>query len=228
MRLAVPVPAAIESNLQSLGFDPDVVRKIQFRLQERGLIVIAGGNSVRRGYVLRALADDLLRDGRRAMTAGEPSNADLCAAAVAAALRGDLVLITLPAADAASARRILGICGARADAIARAMRSVIIVHWLRKLCRSCAEPIGRMTSRERVLSFRYAVAPLFRARGCERCSSTGFSSEIPLVHFTDNPPNPADEDHTLDAAVDLVSRGETTIDELGRVLGSPKRQRSSF
>ena len=43
-----------------------------------------------------------------------------------------------------------------------------------------------------------------------------------------SPPNPADEDHTLDAAVDLVRRGETTIEELARVIGHPKRQRSSF
>lgn len=228
MPLAAPVPTPIDSNLQLLGFDADVVRRIQVRLDDGGLIVIAGGNSVRRGYVLRAITDDMLREGRPAMTAGEPSNVDLCAAAVAAAIRGDLAVIALPAADAASAQRILGICGERPEAIARGMRCVITVHWLRKLCRSCAEPIGRMTSRERVLAFRYAVPPLFRGRGCERCSSTGFSGQIPLVHFTDNPPNPADEDHTLDVAVDLVRRGETTIDELARVLGSPKRPRSSF
>ncbi len=92
MRLARPVPATFVSNLQSLGFDADVVRRIHVRLEERGLIVIAGGNSVRRGHVLRALSDDLLRDCRPAMTTGEPSNVDLCAAAVATAARAVAVI----------------------------------------------------------------------------------------------------------------------------------------
>ncbi|HEV8660084.1 MAG TPA: hypothetical protein VGS96_15870 [Thermoanaerobaculia bacterium] len=134
----------------------------------------------------------------------------------------------LPAGDAADAHRILAVSGAGAEIIASVVRCVIMVHWLRRLCRSCAERIGRMTTRERVLAHRFAIAPLFRSGGCDRCGSTGFSGEIPLVHFTGNPPNPADEDHTLDAAMNLVRRGETTIDELARVLGRPKRQRPSF
>jgi hypothetical protein len=219
----------VTSNLLMLGFDPDTAQRIHHRLHGGGVVVLAGGNAGHRWYALRAIVDDLQREGRKVTSiehvrgvevvlAGEASDPNLCAAAIDAARRGHLAIIGLDVADAAHAIRALETSGAGATSIRSVLRGVIGVRWLRRLCRSCAEPIGRMSRRERLLAFRYSIAPMLRAAGCARCCWTGFSGVIPLVHFDDDPYAATSDDATFDNAVELVRRGETTIDELARVV----------
>ena len=70
-----------------------------------------------------------------------------------------------PAGDAAAAKRILGTF-AEAAAVAKVLRCVITVHWLRRLCRSCAEPIGRTRARARRSLAACALANLTFVFGC--------------------------------------------------------------
>ena len=98
--------------------------------------------------------------------------------------------------------------------------------------------IGSLTEEEEALSARYGVLPLSRAVGCKRCGNSGYKGRLPLVEVAVITPALADmiaggaSAHALqraavaqgmaplrEVAVARVRRGETTLQEIERVVG---------
>jgi CheY-like chemotaxis protein len=110
---------------------------------------------------------------------------------------------------------------------------------LRRVCPDCAQPlIGSLTEEEEILGARYGVLPLSRAVGCKRCGNTGYRGRLPLIEVSVITPTIADmiaggaTSHALqraavsqgmapmrDVAIARVRRGETTLQEIERVIG---------
>jgi CheY-like chemotaxis protein len=108
-----------------------------------------------------------------------------------------------------------------------------------RICSDCAQPvIGALTEEEEALVVRYGVQPLSRAVGCKRCGNTGYRGRLPLIEVAVITPTLSDmiaagaTAHTLqraavaqgmapirDVAVARVRRGETTLQEIERVVG---------
>jgi hypothetical protein len=95
-----------------------------------------------------------------------------------------------------------------------------------------------LTEEEEMLGARYGVLPLSRAMGCKRCGNSGYRGRLPLIEVAVITPALADmiaggtTAHALqraaiaqgmaplrDVAVARVRRGETTLQEVERVIG---------
>jgi CheY-like chemotaxis protein len=123
--------------------------------------------------------------------------------------------------------------------IATTLRGTLAQRLIRRVCPDCAQPlIGALTEEEESLSARYGVMPLSRAVGCKRCGNTGYRGRLPLIEVAVVTPTLADmiaggaTAHAMqraaiahgmasmrDVAIARVRRGETTLQEIERVIG---------
>jgi type II secretory ATPase GspE/PulE/Tfp pilus assembly ATPase PilB-like protein len=232
------VHAARIAALDAIGVNPASVESIRSFLQGSGMLLLAGGQQMI-GRVLTAASDELLRAGKevveldgggereatgrslpnaRVAIVGRMTDAALAAAAVAANVRGHLVVLATSALDAFGAMQSLVDFGVDSSLVMELEPLVVMLHGIRRLCRSCAEPIGRMTPSEQRLSAKYAITPLFRAVGCPDCDGSGFAGLIPHAQVSIAiEPVPIDDSSW---AAELISRGQTTIEEVARLLGT--------
>jgi general secretion pathway protein E len=106
---------------------------------------------------------------------GEIRDLEAADIAIQAALTGHLVFSTLHTNDAPSAiTRLLDI-GVENFLLSSTMRGILAQRLVRVLCPNCREPDPEAMNREEFQSLgidRRAV--LYRGRGCEKCSQTGF------------------------------------------------------
>jgi CheY-like chemotaxis protein len=129
--------------------------------------------------------------------------------------------------------------------IAATLRGTLAQRLIRRVCPDCAQPlIGSLTEEEENLGARYGVLPLSRAVGCKRCGNTGYRGRIPLVEVAVITPTLSDmiaagaTAHALqrsaiaqgmapmrDVAIARVRRGETTLQEVERVIGDNIEER---
>lgn len=236
--------AVSRADLADLGFAPEVVASIRALLRRRGILLVTGRTGSGKATMLQAMSEELLRAGKdlvdlegggereasgrsrdadRVAIVGSVTDAQLAGAAVAAALRGHLVVVTVDAADPSFAAETLAGWGVDGSVLKNVTSAAISLRLVRRLCRSCATPIGRMSPTERRLSIQHGIQPLFRSAGCAECKFSGFSGVIPLARISavgsEEQRCPAD---TLKAS-DLVLKGETTIEEFSRTLGPALR-----
>jgi CheY-like chemotaxis protein len=117
---------------------------------------------------------------------------------------------------------------------------VVSLRLVRRLCAECkklVDPAANPPSREYKLAARLGVKPGFGAVGCKSCAGTGYRGQIPLAEVLElTPPvksflqsEPSDADLLKGArnegmrtfaevGLDLVAQGETTIEEVERVV----------
>jgi hypothetical protein len=149
------------------------------------------------------------------------------------------VLATLHTNDSMSAVTRLADLGLDRQTIATCLRGCLAQRLVRRVCPDCAQPLlGSLTEEEERLSAQFGVLPLSRATGCKRCGNTGYRGRLPLVEVAIVTPNMADMiaggataaqlqraaitagmAPLRDVAVARVRRGETTLQEIERVLG---------
>jgi type IV pilus assembly protein PilB len=193
----------------------------------------------KRGITFANSLRALLRQDPDVIFVGEIRDSETAQIAAQAAMTGHLVLATLHTNDALSTIARLTDLGLDRQTIATTLRGVLAQRLIRRVCPDCAQPlIGALTEEEETLGARYGVLPLSRAMGCKRCGNTGYRGRLPLVEVAVVTPALADmiaggaSAHALqraaisqgmaplrDVAVARVRRGETTLQEIERVIG---------
>jgi len=193
----------------------------------------------KRGITFANSLRALLRQDPDVIFVGEIRDAETAQIAAQAAMTGHLVLATMHTNDAMAAIARLLDLGLDRQTIATTLRGCLAQRLIRRVCPDCAQPlIGSLTEEEEALGARYGVQPLSRAMGCKRCGNTGYRGRLPLVEVSVITPALADmiaAGATANAlqraavaqgmaplrevAVARVRRGETTLQEVERVIG---------
>ena len=176
------------------------------------------------------------------MFVGEIRDQETAEIAVQASLTGHLVLATLHANDSVGAVARFADLGIDRSKIAATLRGSVAQRLARRVCPRCSVPVeGPLTPEESRLASRYGVQPLVRAVGCAECGKSGYRGRLPLLEvlisnskFEEmvNSGAPAAQlqkavsvagFRTLrDVAVERARAGETTLEEIDRVVGESK------
>src|SRR5438128_5059560 len=192
------------------------------------------------GLTFASALRSILRQDPNVVLVGEIRDRETAQIAVQASLTGHLVLSTLHTNDAANAVTRLVDIGVEAYKIAAALRGVIAQRLMRKLCLTCKE-VWMEAPPERLRRWIPAGTPLYRAAGCPDCAMTGYRSRFSIVEVL---PVTAEVERRIaagetaehiaaaarragmkglwDSGLAHVLRGESTIDELMRVVDVPQ------
>src|SRR5216117_2389024 len=196
------------------------------------------------GLTFAAALRSILRQDPNVVLVGEIRDKETAQIAVQASLTGHLVLSTLHTNDAANAVTRLVDIGVEAYKIAAALRGVVAQRLMRKLCPTCKE-VWMETPPERLKRWIPTGTPLYRAAGCPDCVMTGYRGRFSILEIlTMNAElerriaagEPADRiaegarrsgmKSLWDSGLAHVVRGESTLDELTRVVDIPADESS--
>src|SRR5436309_3872872 len=192
------------------------------------------------GLTFASALRSILRQDPNVLLVGEIRDAETAQIAVQASLTGHLVLSTLHTNDAANAVTRLVDIGVEAYKIAAALRGVLAQRLMRKLCPTCKE-VWMETPADRLKPWIPRGTPLYRAAGCPDCAMTGYRGRFSIVEVLTVSAEverriAAGEtaEHIAGAArrsgmkglwdsgLEHVLRGESTLDELTRVVDIPE------
>jgi len=194
---------------------------------------------VKRGVTFANSLRALLRQDPDVIFVGEIRDEETAHIAAQAAMTGHLVLATLHTNDAMSSIARLADLGLDRQTISATLRGALAQRLIRRMCSDCAQPvIGALTEEEEGLAGRYGVQPLSRAAGCKRCGNSGYRGRLPLIEVSVITPTLADMIAAgattgalqraaiaqgmvpvRDVAIARVRRGETSLQEVERVIG---------
>ena len=178
--------------------------------------------------------------------AGEIRDLATARTALRAALTGREVLATVHAEDVVSGIRRLLDMGLAPGRLVESLSGVIALRLLRRLCPECSQPFdpeAAGTYREAMLAQASGITPVSRPVGCQACGQTGFRGQIPVAEVLsvgpalrgvmagEQPTDEAMEEASrkdgavplMTSALDWVKNGETTLEEVERVLGLPRK-----
>jgi type II secretory ATPase GspE/PulE/Tfp pilus assembly ATPase PilB-like protein/CheY-like chemotaxis protein len=194
------------------------------------------------GLTFAAALRSILRQDPNVVLIGEIRDKETAQIAVQASLTGHLVLSTLHTNDAANAVTRLVDIGVEAYKIAASLRGVVAQRLMRKLCPTCKE-VWMEAPPERLRRWIPAGTPLYRHAGCPDCAMTGYRGRFSILEILTMSPElerriAAGEsaDRIADAArrggmktlwdsgLAHVTRGESTIEELCRVVDIPSEE----
>src|SRR5262245_4364103 len=135
------------------------------------------------GLNFAAALRPFLRQDRSTSLVGEIRDSETAAVASKAAMTGHLVLSTLHTNYApASISRLMNM-GIEPFLVATSVHLIAAQRLVRRICTFCKEPYEVPPAALTGLGFSDAEArtlKLFRGRGCERCSSTGYKGRVGL------------------------------------------------
>jgi type II secretory ATPase GspE/PulE/Tfp pilus assembly ATPase PilB-like protein/CheY-like chemotaxis protein len=191
------------------------------------------------GLTFASALRSILRQDPNVVMVGEIRDRETAQIAVQASLTGHLVLSTLHTNDAANAVTRLVDIGVEAYKIAAALRGVVAQRLMRKLCPTCKE-VWMEAPPEQLRRWLPTGTPLYRAAGCPDCSMTGYRGRFAIIEVLTTSPEveraiaaAESADRIADAArrsgmkglwesgMSHVLRGDSTIDELLRVVDVP-------
>jgi len=191
------------------------------------------------GLTFAAALRSILRQDPNVVLVGEIRDKETAQIAVQASLTGHLVLSTLHTNDAANAVTRLVDIGVESYKIAASLRGVVAQRLMRKLCLTCKE-VWMEAPPERLRRWIPKGTPLYRAAGCPDCAMTGYRGRFSILEILTMTPElerliAAGEvaDRIADAAqrggmkslwdsgLAHVTRGESTLEELTRVVDIP-------
>ena len=211
---------------------------VEYRLQ--GIVQVQVNEKA--GLTFPAALRSILRQDPDVILVGEIRDKETANIAIQASLTGHLVLSTLHTNDAASSVTRLVDIGIESYKIAAALKGVVAQRLMRRLCAHCRElAVGQVS--DRMQRFFPDQGTLYRTVGCPECSMTGFRGRLAIEEVliaTDEVERRIAGDESVerlqDAAreggmrslwesgVQHVRQGETTIEELLRVLEAPMEQ----
>ncbi len=188
--------------------------------------------NVRANLTFAAGLRAMLRHDPDVILVGEIRDVDTAEIALSAAMTGHLVLSTIHTNSAAAAIPRLLEMGTEPFALASSLQLVVAQRLVRVLCQECREPADvPMTVRRK---FDLEHADLYRAVGCAKCGETGYRGReaiFELLPVTDPVVGAIYERMTaeaiqrlarrptlLDAGIAKVRAGQTTLEELLRVV----------
>ena len=192
------------------------------------------------GLTFASALRSILRQDPNVVLVGEIRDRETAQIAVQASLTGHLVLSTLHTNDAANAVTRLVDIGVEAYKIAAALRGVMAQRLMRKLCTTCKE-VWMEAPPDRLKKWIPKGTPLYRAAGCPDCAMTGYRGRFSIVEVLAVTPEverriasgeTADQISTAarrsgmkglwESGLEHVLRGESTLDELTRVVDIPQ------
>jgi len=181
----------------------------------------------------------ILRQDPDVILVGEVRDKETAGIAVQASLTGHLVLTTLHTIDAASSVARLVDIGVEPYKIAAALKGVVAQRLLRRLCHVCRQESAEPVS-DRMRRWLPAGMTLYKAVGCPECAQTGYHGRMAVIEvltvtgeierviangeIADVIAETARAQgmKTLwESGIDHVRAGETSIDELLRVVEPP-------
>src|SRR5216110_3089138 len=192
------------------------------------------------GLTFASALRSILRQDPNVVLVGEIRDRETAQIAVQASLTGHLVLSTLHTNDAANAVTRLVDIGVEAYKIAAALRGVVAQRLMRKLCPTCKE-VWMEAPADRLKKWVPKGTPLYRAARCPDCPMTGYrgcsgiievltvSAEVerriaagePAEHISGSARRSGMKG-LWDSGLEHVLRGESTLDELTRVVDIPE------
>ena len=194
------------------------------------------------GLTFASALRSILRQDPNVVLIGEIRDRETAQIAVQASLTGHLVLSTLHTNDAANAVTRLVDIGVEAYKIAAALRGVLAQRLMRKLCPTCKE-VWMETPPDRLGKWVPKGTPLYRAAGCPDCAMTGYRGRFSIVEVLTvtaeverRIASGETAEHIAAAArrggmkglwesgLEHVLRGESTLDELTRVVDIPQEE----
>src|SRR5690349_15782416 len=194
------------------------------------------------GLTFASALRSILRQDPNVVLVGEIRDKETAQIATQASLTGHLVLSTLHTNDAPNAVTRLVDIGVEAYKIAAALRGVVAQRLMRKLCPTCKE-VWMEAPPDRLKKWVPVGTPLYRHAGCPDCAMTGYRGRFSIIEVL--PVGPEVErriaagqtaDRIAEAAQRAgmktlwesgllhVLRGESTIDELLRVVEVPSEE----
>src|SRR6266702_4662593 len=198
------------------------------------------------GLTFASALRSILRQDPNVVLVGEIRDRETAQIATQASLTGHLVLSTLHTNDAANAVTRLVDIGVEPYKIAAALRGVVAQRLMRKLCPTCKE-VWMEAPPERLRRWIPAGTPLYRAAGCPDCAMTGYRGRFSILEILTM--NPELERHIAageaadrvadaakrggmkslwDSGLAHVTRGESTIEELTRVVDIPSDESGPY
>jgi len=194
----------------------------------------------RMGVTFAAALRSVLRQDPDVILIGEIRDEETAGIAVQAAITGHLVFASVHANDAISVLPRLAELGVDGAAAAEAVRGVLSQRLVRALCKRCARPAEPpWTPAEAWLRERAGLEEWKRAVGCPDCAQTGYRGRRGILQVLTVTPEiaalldhgaPLSEVRTLarqqgmrflsESALDRVRRGQTSIDEVLRIMGT--------
>src|SRR2546425_3342174 len=194
------------------------------------------------GLTFASALRSILRQDPNVVLIGEIRDRETAQIAVQASLTGHLVLSTLHTNDAPNAVTRLVDIGVEAYKIAAALRGVVAQRLMRKLCPTCKE-VWMQAPPERLRKWTPTGTPLYRAAGCPDCAMTGYRGRFSILEVLTMSPElerriaageTADKiaaagrragmKFLWESGLAHVLRGESTIDELLRVVDIPAEE----
>ena len=192
------------------------------------------------GLTFASALRSILRQDPDVVLIGEVRDRETAQIAVQASLTGHLVLSTLHTNDAPNAVTRLVDIGMEPYKIASALRGVVAQRLMRRLCTTCKEVWVEAIPRK-LHRWIQPDTPLYRSVGCPECAMTGYRGRFCIVEVLPISPEVeraiganATADRIADVArrggmrtlwesgLSHVLRGESTIDELLRVVDVPQ------
>jgi type IV pilus assembly protein PilB len=178
----------------------------------------------------------VLRSDPDVVMVGEIRDRETAEISMRAALTGHFVLSTLHTNDAPSAITRLTEMGVEPFVVASGITAVLAQRLARRLCEHCREPYQPTADELEKVGLDASVTQLWKPRSCEHCSR-GYRGRVGVFQFlvvTEEISRLAAREapgHEIEAAataegmrslwedgVDKVLAGQTTVDELRRIL----------
>jgi type IV pilus assembly protein PilB len=148
---------------------------------------LAGINQVQTreqiGLNFAAALRSFLRQDPNIILVGEIRDFETAEVAIKAAMTGHLVLSTLHTNDAPSSISRLMNMGIEPFLVATSVHLIVAQRLVRRICSFCKEPMEMPPAALTNVGFSEHEArtlKLFKGRGCERCSSTGYKGRVGL------------------------------------------------
>ena len=208
---------------------------IEYELKGMTQIQVEPKQGVTFASALRAI----LRQDPDIIFVGEIRDLETAEVAVQASLTGHLVLATLHTNNAVGAIRRLVDLGLDRTAVADTLRGAVAQRLVRRICAACGRPATEPPTPEEIaLESAFGTPRTMRAVGCAACGQTGFKGRLPVAEVFQTTPElqmliaagaPAPTLHETvvaggmrpvrEVALERVRRGETTLDEVQRVIG---------
>lgn len=193
----------------------------------------------KKGVTFASALRAILRQDPDVIFVGEIRDAETAEMAAQASLTGHLVLATVHANDAVGAIRRLTDIGLDIGTVVQTLRGSLAQRLVRKVCSDCVESVGDdLTDDEWEMAERFGVTPVVRAVGCDACHFQGYRGRLPVAEIMEMSPaleslvlagaTPQKVEakaraegmrSLLEAALERVEAGDTTLEEVQRVLG---------
>ena len=194
---------------------------------------------IKKGVTFASALRSVLRQDPDVILVGEIRDSETAQIAAQAALTGHLVLATLHTNDAMSTVTRLTELGLDRATIAATLRGAVAQRLVRRVCTECAQHVvAPLYLDEERLQEHYGQPPVVRAVGCKRCANTGYLGRVPVVEVALMTPSISEQivngasAGTLqrlageqgmwpmrNVALERAASGETTLQEVERVLG---------